>query len=316
MKIKKILSLLTALFVTVSMVACGGGNESSENTTVTTTVTSDTLLDLEGNELVIPDEINTIISASASNSEILVGLGLGDKIIATDTYSTDIDGISSSVIQFDMQNLDMEQVIALAPDAIFLNEINYSGEEDKYAPLKSAGINVVYIPAASTIQEIKDGIAMIAEYTGTEEKGAQMIAEIQSVIDDVKSKWQILSSNPPSVYLEISPAPWFYSTGSGTYLNEIIEICGGVNIYAGEQGWLANTEESIIQGNPDIILTNCAYEGYDFNEIFDRAGWGELNAVKNNKVFYVDTNSTSRASQNITKGILEIAKAIHPELYE
>lgn len=312
---KKILSILLAGMMILSFSACGK-DSSSSNLSSTSVAQADEkeIINREGNKVEVPAEINKIISTSPSNTEILTGLGLGNKIIATDSFSTGIEGLKSGIPTFDMANVDMEQVIALKPDAIFINEISKAGEADKYAPLKDAGINVIYIPAATSLQDIMDDITFISKYTKTSAKGQEFVESIKKSIEDVKSKVALLSSNPPTVYFEVSPAPYLYSTGNGTYINEIIEICGGKNIYADQKGWLSNTDESVLKANPDIIITNCAYDGYSYTEINSRAGWNTINAVKNQKVILVDTNASSRASQNIVKAIQEIAKAIHPEL--
>lgn len=319
---KRIISILASLALTLSITACSDNeNSSSQSDSLSSgnssieVITSATISNSENDETVTIGEINRIISTSASSTEILTGLGLGDKIIATDIYSADVEGIDPKVANLDMMNLDMEQLLALDPDVIFINEINLAGEADRYEALKNAGVNVIYIPAAKSIQDIINDILVISTYTSKVDEGNEMIDEINKTVYDIESKVALLSSNPPKVYLEVSPSPWLYSTGSGTFVDEIITICGGVNIYANQNSWLNNTEESVFEANPDIIITSVAFEGYDYNEIFARAGWENIKAVANNRVISVDSNSTSRASQNISKGIIEIAKAIHPELF-
>jgi len=323
---KRILSTLIAGIMILSVVACGKENNSSKADTTTKAPESSQadssiaedgkIIDREGNEIEIPKSLDKIISTSPTNTEILVGLGLTDKIIATDLYSSDVEGIKEGIASLDMFNLDMEKIIALKPDAVFLNEISLAGEGDKYAPLKEAGIKVLYIPAAVSLQGIMDDITFISQYTNTQDKGKELVKSIKDTMELVSGKVKLLSSNPPKVYFEISASPSFYSFGNGTYLNEIIELCGGVNIYADQKSWIANTEESILNANPDVIISNVAYDGYSYTEINDRAGWAVLNAVKNKNVYLVDTNATSRASQNVVKGIKEIANAIHPGIIE
>lgn len=324
---KKILSVLLAGIIAMSFAACGNENDSSTaDTTITSQTTTPTtesveptgttITDREGNDVEIPAEISKIISTSPSTTEVLVGLGLSEKIIATDTYSDGTEGLKPGISTLDMRNLDMEQIIALKPDAVFLNEISLAGEEDKYASLKDAGIKVLYIPAAISLQGIMDDITFISQYTKTDAKGQELVKEIKDVIELVDGKVKLRSSTPPKVYFEIGAAPYLYSFGSGTYLNEIITLCGGVNIYADQDSWFANTDESVIKANPDVIISNIAYDEYSYTEIYDRAGWNVINAVKNKNVVLVDTNATSRASQNIVKGIKEIANAIYPGTFE
>ena len=45
--------------------------------------------DREGTEVNIPTKIEKIISTAPSNTEVLMALGLGDKLVAIDKYSTD-----------------------------------------------------------------------------------------------------------------------------------------------------------------------------------------------------------------------------------
>ncbi len=311
---KKLLTLALAVTMLFTATACGKNNDDSSSKGNTSAVT--TVKDRNGTEYKIPDKLNRIISTSPSNTEILVGLGLGNKIIATDTFSADIKGLKSDVLKLDMQNLNMEKIIELAPDVLFINEINFSGEKNKYDLLKKSGIQIINISAAQSLQNIKDDITLISTYTKTDKKGKEFISDIDKAIKTVKDKAKGNTGEAKKVYFEIGSAPYYYTCGNGTYLNEVIEMCGAKNIYTSQKGYLSNTEESVIKGNPDIILTNVAFEGYSYKEIFSRKGWNIINAVKNNKVYYVDSNATSRASHNVVQGIKDIANAINPGTFD
>lgn len=338
MKKSKLLSLAIAGILAVSMTACGNANSTSDGGEITTSeiteaetvvneteveteettaeeaADADSVIDREGNLVEVPAEINTIISAAPSVTEILAGLGLADKIIAADMYSADVEGIDPAVCTLDFYNLNTEELVALAPDVIIINGISDNGDTDPYAELKAAGTNVVYIPSAVSLNGIKDDIAFLAAYTRTSDKGDELIGTIDSCISDISAKAANITEKK-SVYFEISAAPYLYTTGSGTFLNEIIELVGAENIYGGEEGWISNSDETVIAANPDVILTSVAYEGYDFNEITAREGWDVLTAVKNGEVYQVGANETSRASQHVVDGINEIASAIYPDVY-
>lgn len=338
MKKSKLLSLVLAGVLAAAMTACGNANYTSDGGEITTSEiteaeetvlnetevettettveeeTADTVIDREGNFIDIPEEIGSIISAAPSVTEILAGLGIADKIIAADIYSADVEGIDPAVCTLDFYNLNTEELVALAPDVIIINGISDTGTADPYAELKEAGTNVIYIPSADSLDGIKDDIAFLAAYTRTDDKGAELISAIDSCISDISAKAANITEKK-SVYFEISAAPYLYTTGSGTFLNEIIELIGAENIYGGESGWLSNSDETVIAGDPDVIITSVAYDGYDFNEITARAGWDVVTAVKNGAVYQVGANETSRASQHIVDGINEIASAVYPEIY-
>lgn len=312
---KKLLALsLAVLTFLFSFTACSNSNTSSSQSN--SDIKASTVEDKKGDTLEVPDSIDRIISLSASNTEILTGLGLSDKIVAADIFSADA-GVDSSVAVLDMQNPDIEKIASLNPDVIFVNGINTDGASNPYSELKKTGTDVIYIPAAASLDDIKSDIKLISEYTKTEEKGNQLIKSIDDKIKEITNvgieQIGIDSRAKKKVYFELSAAPYCYSFGKGTFLNEILDLLGVENIYGSQDGWLSITEEDIISKNPDIILSSVKYDGYDISEIAKRPGWENVNAVKNNKITYVDTNSVSRASQNIVKGMDEIKKAIYPD---
>lgn len=299
----------TALFIllafTLSMAACTPADDTSEP--VTTTVQT------EADEQDTVVEELRLVSTAADITEILDGLLLSDSIVAADSYSLGIGNVDPEVCTLDYANPDVETIISLEPDVVFVSGSSTDGTVDPYSALSDAGVNVVYIPTAESISGIIDNIELIAENTGAEDKAEELTASIDEAVADAKARAESLGGEKVSVYFEISAAPWFYSFGSNTYLDEIISICGGENIYSEETGWISNTEESILAANPQVILTNVMYDGYDYNEIYSREGWDTIDAVVNHRVYSIDANASSRGSQNIVKAIEEISLAIIPD---
>lgn len=301
MKKRLMLVLTTVLVVMLAMVGC-----SSKETIVK---------DREGNDVTLPNKMERIISTAPSNTEILVELGLADKLVAIDTYSSDVEGISDDVEKIDFLNPDAEAIIGLEPDLIIASGHNKSGSsDDPFKLVKEAGISVVYIPSSESIQGIYDDINFIADITNTKQKGQEIVDNMKSQIDEISQKAKNIKDKK-KVYFEIAPAPNLYSFGNSTFLNEMIELIGAENIFKDENGWIAPSAESVIDKNPDVILTNVNYIDNPIQEIKDREGFENINAVKNNEVYLIDKNSSSRPSQHIIKALNEMAKAIYPDVY-
>ncbi|MBD5141975.1 MAG: ABC transporter substrate-binding protein [Ruminococcus sp.] len=337
MKLKKITALIAAAALAVSMTACSddktrdGGVITSAEFSVPETVTEvktdevedllpnddggpKVIADREGGVVQVPDSINTIVSTAPSVTEILTGLDVGNKIIAADIYSADVDGISPEICTLEFSNLNIEELTALSPDVIIVSGMSMTGADDPYAALKDAGVNVIYIPTSSSLESVKMDIEFLAGYVGAEARGAELISDINTAVAEISLKASRITEKK-KVYFEIGAAPYLYTCGSGTFIDEIITLIGAENIYGAEEGWISNSEESVIAANPDVIITNVAYDGYDFNEIKSRAGWGNIPAVQNGAVFCVDANATSRPSQHIVEGIMAVAEAVYPEIY-
>lgn len=303
---KKVLSLIGILLVmVVMMVGCSQKTEVME--------------DREGNEFTLPKEIKTIVSTAPSNTEILVGLGLADKLVAVDTYSADVEGISSDLPKIDFTNPDAEALIALDPDIIIASGHNKIGDDDPFALLKEAGITVVYIPSSYSIEGIYGDIEFISKVTKTEEKGKEIVDSMKSQIEAIREIGSKIEDKK-KVYFEIGAGSGLYTFGKDTFLNEMIEVVGGENIFGNEKSWITVTPEAVIDANPDVILANDPAKNAAgktaIEDIVSREGWDTITAVANGDVYQIDKNTSSRASQNIVKALKEMAKAIYPDEYK
>lgn len=301
---KRIISLVGAVALSFGLLT-GCGN------------TSKTMTDREGNEFTLPNKVEKIISTAPSNTEVLVELGLSDKLVGVDKYSADVEGVSEEIPQIDFRNPDAESIIALEPDMIIASGHNKVGDEDPFQLIKDAGITVVYIPSSTSIDGIYEDIDFIADITGTEKEGKKLVESIKKEVEEVKAIGDTITDKK-KVYFEIGSGSALYSFGNSTFLNEMIEVIGAENILKDEESWISPSQEAVIDANPDVILTNVADKNgiSSVDEIKSRDGWDSITAVKEGQVYQIDKNSSSRPSQNIIKALKEMAKAIYPNEYK
>lgn len=307
---KKIFFVLAMLLAAGTMVFAGGAKEAS-------LPSLDLTVDRAGAPITLPAKVEKIVSMAPSTTEILIDLGLADKIIAADT-NTKKDGLlKHDIPYFDMMKPDAEKLIALKPDVVFISGMSNAKGNTPFSPLIDAGICVVNIPSSSSIEAVYLDIAYIAAVVKQEEKGAKIIANMKKEIEAVRKKGAAIAQDKKkTVYFEIGAAPYMYSLGTGTFINEMIEIIGAKNILADQKSWIAVSDEMVLAKDPDVILTNVNYIPNPIDEIMARAGWASLKAVKGKKVFGIDTNSSSRPNHNIIKALKEMAKAVYPEIYK
>ena len=307
---KKIFFVLAMLLAAGTMVFAGGAKEAS-------LPSLDLTMDRAGAPITLPAKVEKIVSMAPSTTEILIDLGLADKIIAADT-NTQKDGLlKQDIPYFNMMKPDAEKLIALKPDVVFISGMSNAKGNTPFSPLIDAGICVINIPSSSSIEAIYLDIAYIAAAVKQEEKGAKIIANMKKEIEAVRKRGAAISQDKKkTVYFEIGAAPHMYSLGTGTFINEMIEIIGAQNILADQKSWIAVSDEMVLAKDPDVILTNVSYIPNPIDEIMARAGWASLKAVKGKKVFGIDTNSSSRPNHNIIKALKEMAKAVYPEIYK
>ena len=301
---KLFIALLVLTFV-ITLSGCKGEIE----------VTEFTVTDREGTEVVIPTNITKIVSTAPSNTEVIIGLGLGDMLVAVDKYSP-TEGLSEDIAIINFREPDIELLISLEPDIVVASGHNKVGDDDPFKLLKEAGIAVVYIPSADSLQGILDDITFIGLVLGKVEEANTITTDLQTEFDEIAAIAATITTKV-NVYFEIGDySGTLYSFGTETFLNEVVTLVGGNNIYSSESGWLNVSVEDIISKNPDVIVTNQSNVEGIVASIMSRTGFDTIDAVINTQVFVVNGNSTSRGSQNIIEGIREVAEALYPNYYD
>ena len=303
----KALSLLLALTLALGMTACGDAGSSEPSS-------PRTLTDPSGVEITVPEEINTVAVLAPSLAEMVVALGFGGKIEAYDTTSIGLEGLKEDAVVLDLSAPDMEQLVNLRPDVLLVTNLSLYDQENPYQTLIDLGVCVACVPTSDSIADIESDIAFVASVFGAQEKGQEIIDDMQSQVDQIAAIGKTITEKK-SVYFEISAAPYMYSFGNGVFLNEMLELIGAENILASESGWLGVTEEVVVNADPDVILTNVNYIDDPIGEIKSRSGWEAVAAVKNGEVYYIDNMASSVPDHNVVKALKEMAAAVYPEYY-
>lgn len=251
-----------------------------------------------------------IVSLAPSNTEILVGLSLGENIIGADEYSEKVEGINKEAQIFRIGDPNIEELLKLDSDIVLLS--GHVSDVAKFEELKNSGVEIINIETAESIDEIYDSILLIGEKTHKLDEANKMVEDLKDKIEEIsKDK----SDQSVTVYFEISQAPYIYSFGSDTFLNELLMLSGGTNIFQDLDGWISPNEESIINANPQIIFTNVDVTG-NIDEIKSRVGWENIDAVKNNRVYYIDKDYSSRPSQFFINALYQMNDYIKQVLNE
>jgi len=183
---KRIFSVFLSALMCVSLLAgCGSATQDAtangnvtESTSVETTQIADadtakaesveaqtrTIIDHLGNEVVIPAEINTIVTTSitpmpsvycmfAGSAERLIGMSPSSKAAAENSLLVEIMPEIKEVSTEFMTGgeVNVEELVAMNPDIVFCN----ASKEDEYEKLRAAGLAVI---AVSTSQWGSDSV--------------------------------------------------------------------------------------------------------------------------------------------------------------
>ncbi|OZM57161.1 hypothetical protein CIB95_06740 [Lottiidibacillus patelloidae] len=303
-KLFKLFFLLSILVLVVGCQTKDGQNVKSPGANDEESAFPVSVSDINGNEIVISKKPERIISLIPSNTEIAYALGLGDKIIAVTENDTFPDEVKEKDTIGGFQ-LNFEKIISLNPDLILAHGLNGDIEQ-----LKNAGLNVIVVNNfESSFEDVYASINLIAKATGKEQEGKAIIKDMTDRIDVIRQKAKQVTAIK-NVWVEIDPT--LYTTGQGTFLNEMLVMIEAKNIAGNEQGWPQFSEETIINSNPDIII--ATYVGAT-ETIHNRSAWNNINAIKNNEIYEVNADLFSRAGPRLIEGVEKLAALIYPETF-
>jgi iron complex transport system substrate-binding protein len=259
-----------------------------------------------GVELVFNKAPLRVATIAASETETVFAIGAGDKVYGVDDYSNYPEAANTKPKVGDM-NTNLEALLATKPDVVFSNTGLQKKVIDKLRELKIK----VYASDPKSIDQVIEKIENVGLIMNLQVNAKKvtntMRAEKKMVVDALKN------APKKKVYLEFDPG---YTVGDGEFLSDLITLAGGVNAVSGTNGWFAVDPEAIIKANPDVILYSDISYGTESNYdiIVKRAGWDQITAVKNKQVIALKTDPLVRVGPRITKGLIDMAKAVHPDL--
>lgn len=269
-----------------------------------------TIVDGIGKEVTLDKKPERIISLMPSNTEILYALGAGDQVVGVTELCNYPEDAATKAKVSDSFNINIEEIVALKPDVVFAYTL---GQPEAVQKLEELGIKVITIKSAGNIDDVYSDIELIAKATGNEDKAKEIINGMKQKLEGIVSKVSTIDTKK-RVYLEISPSPDIWTAGSGTFQDELLKLIGVENIFGDVEGWASVSEEVVISSKPDIILTTVGYAPEPEKEILARSSWQEIPAIKNNHVYYVDSDLTTRPGPRIVDGVEVLFQAVYPEL--
>jgi len=271
------------------------------------------IVDRSGRSVIIKGAINRIVSTAPSNTEIITDLGQAGKLVAIDKWSANVTGIPERLVQLDFFYPDAEVIISLEPDIIIASGHNPTGTgEDPFRLLREMGIPVVYISMSKSIDEIYKDIAFIADLLQAQTRGEELINSMKAQISEISQRAAHIETKK-AVYFEISAAPDMMSFGKDSFIDNMISVIGARNIFGNEDWLVMPSAEAVIDRNPDVILTNVNYIDDPIGEIKSRLGFNHINAVINDRIYQIDTDSSVRPSSRIILALRQMSQAVYPE---
>lgn len=256
-----------------------------------------------------------ILSLAPSVTEILFAIGAGDQLVGREDFAYyPEEALALPSIGMTYGELNLEAILDLEPDLVLIAPLTSPEQIDA---LKGVGLTLFLLDNPADLNGMYELLRSAATLTGHEDQAETLIASLQDRVAAVESVIASAESNPVVFYeLDSTDENAPYTTGPGTFVDALITMAGGVNIAADLEGaWVQLSSEELIARNPEIILLGDAAWGVTVESVVARPGYDAIDAVSNGQVFPFNDDLASRPGPRLVDGLEEMAKLLHPELF-
>lgn len=251
-------------------------------------------------------ESHKIVSLNGAVTEIVAALGHEKEIIGVDVTSTFPETIKTTAKDLGhVRSISIESIIALKPTVILATEKDMSPELAE--KIKGAGIEAHIFKQDFTAEGSKKLIADVA--------GVLKHADFKALTDKIDADLatvQPIAKTPKVLFIYARGAGTLMVAGTNTPIEKTIALAGGKNAITEFEDYKPLTPESLIKGNPDVILlfTSGLESLGGVDGLLKIQGVSQTNAGKNKKVIALDGALISGFGPRVGEG----AAALNAEL--
>jgi iron complex transport system substrate-binding protein len=256
-----------------------------------------------GDTLRIPSAPRRIVSLNPTTTELLFAIGAGPRVVGRTTYDIFPAEVRAVPDLGPGLRPNVEAVLAAHPDLVLL----YASADNREAArrLRASGVAT----AAYRIDRIADMVRVtriLGRLVGDTSAARRTVDSVSATLDRVRRATAALPR--PTVFWPVWESPLF-SVGGGSFLNELLEIAGGRNIFGAlPQPSPAVAFEEVLRRDPDVIIASAAS-----NQRFaatDR--FQTLRAIREHHVVIVDSTIATGPSARVGASAVLLARVLHP----
>lgn len=286
----KKITFILALAVSFSVISCKTDNKDSVDETVAT-------------EEVAAE--NQIVSLNGAITETIAALGKGNEIVGKDVTSTYPEDLKAKDLGHVSRNMTIEGIMAVNPTLIIGSEKDSNPELMKR--IQESGIKTELINQEFSVEGAKNLIKEVAGIIGVSD-----FQNLNDKIDADIAQIQNFEKKPKVLFIYARGAGNLMVAGTGTPMEALIKIAGGENAVTEFADFKPLTPESLVQGNPDVILMfDSGIQSLGgIDGILKVPGIEQTNAGKNKKIITMDGGLISNFGPRVGEAALELNKKL------
>ena len=269
-----------------------------------------TVIDEIGRSVKINPSPQRIVSLAPGITETLYALNLDHQIAGVTTFCDWPSAARKKTRIGGFTNPSIEKIISLKPDLILATADG--NRKDTVQQLERLGL-AVYVTKPSDTDGVLRSIVNIGQITNREADARKLVKKLKGRLDNITA--QIKHKNKPRVFFQLGMEP-IITAGRGTLIDDVIERAGGVNVAGHDTAnYPRYSAEGIMAASPEVIVFAPMVNDREF--VMVKRFWtryGEVPAVKNNRIYPINADLINRASPRIVDAVEKLALIFHPDI--
>jgi len=278
------------------------------------------ITDALNHRIVLENHPHRIITQNGRILPLIIALGGGDEVVGVPENSLSDTEVMADLPNAqsvgDWQTLNTEKILSLNPDIL----IAYTSWKPKnIGQLVAQNLTIVYLDCYH-VARLPNESRTLGRILGKENETEAYAQNIEHYLSLIHKRVAQIPENqtPPRAYAELYSD--YQVMGNGSMGEEELNMLKIDNIAHEVHLNPVISREWIVEKNPDIIVKIASDSDRDYpdlkrihDRISTREGFANLSAVKNDRVYVINSEAFSGARS--IAGALYLAKAFYPEYF-
>lgn len=254
------------------------------------------VVDMIGRSILVNDDVKTVVALSPSAADFAVALRL--EVIGRTSDTPEPAGAGAKVTGSTISP-DFNAIAALDPDMVIADAAYHSGRTrdfDRFAL-------PVFVVKANSYTEVLTALMALGEATGHSGDATEAVDALKERAGDViaAAKAKGASMAAPKVLILTGGGRDVFAGGDGSYLGDLVQTLGGTNVFAtaDDSGPIAGygvvDVGQAASLAPDVVLVLSSGTGGLAEEVKANPAWAGSAAIRNGRVYELDTALFLRA---------------------
>ena len=246
-----------------------------------------------------------VISLVPSVTDLIVVLGADQYLVGRTRYDTapelamlpSIGGTADPSI---------EAIVALEPDLVLTwRDSTAPGAAER---LRSIGI-AVHTVGTWTIADLRATIAELGRLFAAERAADSLLRTLDDSLAAIRAS--SVAARPVRVLYMLSERP-LMTVGGGTFIDEVIEVAGGRNIFHDQPpGWPTVSMEEVVRRDPELVIVPAVGDGPKRSEhLAQTPGLARTSAARAGRIVAVPADLFDRPGPRLVVAARALATLI------